>query len=475
MSAPVDPAPQAVTQSYADVVTGADNEAARLGGTIRWRSRCGQAETDMGNAARFALDHQHTLRYVPGLDWHHWDGTRWARDRDGAAIRLAQETVRAIRDEARDLEEEAAERRFKHAIASEKLPRLEAMVKLARSDTRLVALTDEFDTDPWALNLPNGTLDLRTGELRPHDRDQLLTKLAPVDYDPDAQAPRWQQFLQTAVGTDPEVIDYLQRAAGYSLTGDTREQCLFIPEGPGANGKSTFVETLTTLLGDYSAHADASTFMVGRARAARSDVARLRGARLVAASEVEDDAQFAEVLVKQMTGGDKLVAAHLYHDEFEFRPQFKVWITANQPPQIRGTDHAIWRRMRVLPFHTKIATPDKALPQKLRAELPGILAWAVEGCRRWLADGLQPPAAIRAATQDYRAQQDTLNAFIDERCRLAPDAQCSPAAFRDAYTAWCTANRVSPRSDLTGALTDRLGPQQRSKHGRWWPGIEVQR
>jgi putative DNA primase/helicase len=432
--------------------------------------------TDYGNAERLVRRHGRDLRYARGLGYLVWDGSRFRRDEDGAAMRLAKETTRAMRAKAARLpSEEAREKFWKHANASEARVRLEAMLKLAETEAPLVTDVDALDADPFALNVENGTLDLKTGELREHRRTDLNTRLANVSFDPGASSAEWQRVLDLIL-PDADVQRFVQRAVGYSLTGDAREQCLFLAVGRGANGKSTFVEVVGALLGDYASAADSSTFMTSRglsAAAARGDLARLRGQRFVRASEVEADARFAEVMVKQMTGGDLIVARHLYKDLFEFRPRFKLWLTANALPRIHGTDHAIWRRIRLVPFEVKIGQPDKQLPDRLRQQLPAILNWALEGCLAWQADGLKPPEAVRVATQNYRHEQDTVGMFVRDRCRMSRSGRVTPTAMRAAYESYCRTEGlhvVSPHEFKSGL--ERLGMEQnRTSHGRFWAGV----
>lgn len=436
--------------------------------------------TDLGNAERFAADHADELIYVPGPGWHGWDSRRWKADADGAAQRAAKNTARGIRDEANVLEDkDLAKKVFGWAIMSQARPRLEAAVKLAETELSLISSADDLDADPDLLNVANGTVDLRTGERRAHDRADLLTKISPVEHDPDATCPRWHKFLEQIMAGDPEMIRFLQVAVGYTLTGHTIEQCLFMPIGNGANGKTTFEEIIGALAGDYATKTDASTFMArgAAAGAPRSDVARLRGARYVHAAEIEQGAQFAEVFIKQATGGDTLVARPLFKGEFEFRPQFTVWIAANHEPNIRGTDHAIWRRIRKVPFDVKITKPDKRLPERLRAELPGILNWALEGAAAWHRDGLPLPTAVRDATQDYRATQDTVGQFIDSCCQLAPAATISPTHLYSSYADYCTDEGAEPlpRPQFKKALEARgLDQQKRAKGIRRWAGIGIE-
>jgi putative DNA primase/helicase len=269
-------------------------------------------------------------------------------------------------------------------------------------------IPEHLDQDPWLFNVENGTIDLKTGELRPHERGALITKLAPVQYDREAECPTWWKFLMRIFNGNLALIEFLQKAVGYALTGSTREQCLFFLHGLGANGKSTLLEIIHTLLGDYAHRTSSETFLIKKSGGIPNDVAALRGARLVGAVEVESGRRLAEVLIKEMTGGDRISARFLHAEWFDFKPEFKIFLAANHKPVIRGTDHAIWRRIHLIPFNVQIPKPeqDRDLPEKLKAELPGILNWALEGCQMWQLYGLEPPAEVQAATQDYREEMD---------------------------------------------------------------------
>jgi putative DNA primase/helicase len=293
-------------------------------------------------------------------------------------------------------------------------------------------------------DVQNGTLDLRTGQMRQHDRADLLTKEAPVIYDPSATCPTWEAFLTRVMGGDAELIGFLQRAIGYSLTGDTREQVIFLLYGTGANGKSTFLETIRTLLGDdYARQVRTETLTdSNRGTGPTEDLARLKGARFVSARETEEGKRLAEALIKELSGGDTLTARFLYSESFEYRPAFKLFLGANHKPVIRGTDYAIWRRIRLVPFAVTIPPEeqDQNLGAKLAAELPGILTWAVRGCLSWQKNGLGTPAAVTAATAAYRMESDVLSAFLAECCVTNPKGEVQAGPLYTAYKSWCEDN-----------------------------------
>ena len=385
-------------------------------------------------------------------------------------MRLAKQTVRGVLDEAkamyeaaavesddakREKAQKAAGARLRHAQRSQGQPRLEALLACASTEVELVVHADALDTDPWLLNTPAGTVDLRTGELREHRPDDLITKITAAGLDAAMDTPQWLEYLRTSLGNSDLIAAY-QRRVGYTLTGDTREQCMFIAAGDGENGKTTGMETIAVMLGDYATAADAATFTTAASdRAARSDLARLRGARLVTADEIDAGAQLAESLVKRLTGGDRITARYLYRDEFEFRPVMKLWLTVNHLPRVQGDDHAIWRRLQVIPFDKRIQRPDKHLSRKLRAELPGILAWAIQGCLDWQRHGLGSCGAIEHAGAAYRQREDRLALFLDDCCEIDTDARVESGALRDAYHAWEQARGSAPMADFLDRLDKR--------------------
>jgi putative DNA primase/helicase len=404
----------------------------------------GRKLTDLGNAERLASRHGKDLRYVTAWkSWLVWDGRRWQRDDLLEVERRAKDTVRSILTEEYPVAPNE-DKAFigKHALASEASGRVRAMIECAKAEGAIPVRYQAFDAHPFLYTCRTGTLDLSTGRLRSHRRDDLITKLADVDWDGEATCPLWLQFLSRVFGDDAALIAYIQRAVGYSLTGDTREQCLHLLYGSGSNGKSTFLEVLQALMGDYGLQADFATFVEKKGDGPRNDVARLAGARMVRSSEIGEGKRLNESLVKSLTGQDTIAARYLYSEAFEFRPTFKLWLAANHKPVIRGTDHAIWRRVRLIPFTVTIseAEKDETLKDRLLTELPGIFRWAVDGCLQWLESGLQPPDVVMAATQAYKSESDILGAFLDECCELGQGLEVSAGELYAAYKRWAKDN-----------------------------------
>jgi len=432
--------------------------------------------TDLGNAERFVAQHGENIRYCYLWGkWLGWTGTRWGRDDAGLVHRLAKKTVRSMYREASDAEDEERRKAIaKHASRSEGADKIKAMLELARSEVPVAP--DELDSDPWLLNASNGTVDLRTGAMREHRREDLITKLAPVEYEPNATAPTWEAFLERVLPSE-ELRTFVQRAAGYSATGDTSEQVMLINHGAGNNGKSTFQEALAAALGDYSMRAPTEMLMAKRAGGVPNDVARLKGARFVAASETEEGRRLAESLVKDLTGQDTISARFMRAEWFDFRPTHKLWLSTNHKPEIRGTDNAIWRRLRLVPWTVAIppAERDRKLAEKLRNELPGILGWVTRGCIDWRREGLQAPAEVRKATAGYRSEMDVLGDFLADRCFRGERLQVGKDELYKAYQMWSEAagERMETKRKFGMLLKERGIEDGRNSERtkRIWKGI----
>lgn len=448
--------------------------------------------TDMGNADRFADRFGDVVRYCPPWSkWLVWDGRRWAVDELVRVEQYADATVRGIIDSARRLPEGTDGRvdLLKHGVASQKASRIRAVLELGRARDGIPVKPDQLDVAHRRLNVLNGTLDLNTFagsgfELLAHNKADLCTKLAPVEYDPDARCERWRKFLVEVFDGDGDLIEYVQRAVGYSLTGDTSAQVFFLLWGSGENGKTKFLETLRALLGDhniggYAQQAPPETFIERRGQQGiPNDVARLKGARFVTAVETAENRRLDEALVKRITGGDHITARFLRAEFFEFEPHFKVWLATNHRPTIKGTDHAIWRRIRLLPFNVSFAeTKDPDLGDKLKAELPGILNWALSGWREFLLGSQleDPPAAVVAATAEYRQEEDVFGRFLDEKCTLDQTQRVKSSDLYDAYVAWChgSGERAETKNKIGRELTAR-GLDSISSNGvSWRLGVDL--
>ncbi len=433
--------------------------------------------TDLGNARRLVSQQGSDLRYCHvSKRWLVWDGSVWAPDTTGEVMRRAKAAVGTIYAEAAQASDADIRKAIAaHARKSENERQLKAMIALAASEPDVPVCPDDLDQDPLILNVENGTIDLRTGELRPHRRADLLTKIISVNYDPSARSELWERFLERII-PDASVRDFLQRAVGYSLTGLTVEQVLFLLWGTGANGKTTFIETEIGLLGGYSLKTPADTLLARRDTGIPNDVAALRGARLVAAVEMEDGRRLAEVRVKEITGGDTISARFMRGEWFTFRPACKVWLASNHRPVVRGTDHAIWRRLRLIPFTETITDSerDPHLIEKLKGELTGVLTWAVEGCLAWQREGLKAPDSVLIATQEYRQEQDLLGEFFRDRCVLAEGAWTSAADLYRAYCDWDEGGRaVMSKRQLGLRLRERGFDDVRKGKSRTraWLGI----
>ena len=440
--------------------------------------------TDLGNAERLADAVADRLRYCPQADkWLAWDGGRWRFDEDGVAMRAMKRVVRSIYDEVRDETDDDKRRSLaKWAVASESSKGLRAAVDLAKSESPLLVDMNELDADPWLLGVRNGTLDLRTGALREALSEDFITKQALVVFDPGAKCPEWERFLDRIFARDRELIGYVRRALGYTLTGDTMAKALFFMYGPGGdNGKSTLIELLQSLLGDYAVKTRAETFMRSKDSDKNSpDPFRmaLRGARLVVAAELSDRQAFDETFLKDATGGvDRIATRGLYANAITtFRPEFKLWLYGNHKPRLREDDDAAWRRLHLIPFEVRIplAEQDKSLGRKLAAESAGILNWLLVGLAEYRERGLAPPDKVLAAGSKYRNEMDSIGQFIDECCVRAREV--SGAALYRRYVEHARDNGERfplANKRFTQKLVER-GIAHRMRDGsRVWVGLAL--
>ncbi|HET7540688.1 MAG TPA: phage/plasmid primase, P4 family [Polyangiaceae bacterium] len=423
------------------------------------------------------------IRFCPPRKrWLVWDGKRWAWDEIGEINRRAKETVRAMYEEA--AAERDSDRRkaiAQHAHASEQAKKVNAMISLAQSEEGVPVLPSALDSDPWKLNVLNGTLDLRTGKLGPHARADLITRLAPVKYSSDAKCELWDRFLNEATGGDAELARYLQRAVGYALQGTATERAFFFLMGPPGTAKSTFIDAVSAAIGDYHQSASFETWLkqtnVG---GNRGDLVRLASARLVTSVEVRKDAKFDEAIIKAVTGGDEITAAAKFEAEITFRPSFALWLAANDAPAIRDDDEGAWARVRRIPFEhiIPIEKQDRALKQKLAAPevRAAVLAWAVQGCLDWQTHGLGTAKAIEASTEAYRKDMDRIAGFFDDCCEFGEYYRVPRNVLRISYEQWCKENGI--RTPLAGKvfaarLRERGCKDAKSNGKKLWSGVRL--
>lgn len=435
-------------------------------------------DTDVANARRLAARHGDNLRFTPERGWFVYDGRRWAPDDKGLRVQaFATETAVSIFDEIRFAQDRDG--RMRHAKHSQSMTSITAMISLARSEPGIPARLTDFDKDGWLLNVANGTLDLRTGIIRPHERRDLISNIVDITFDPAAECELWDAFLWRVLDHDEELYAYLRRFVGYLLVGDNSEQSLHFLFGLGANGKSVFCEMLMALLGEYAMAASPDMIMLRRHGGIPNDIARLRGVRVALMNETSQGARFDEAKLKDLTGGDTLTARFLHQEFFDFKPTHRIVIRGNHKPAINGTDEGIWRRLRLVPFSVQIPPDeqDRDLLRKLHAELPGILNWALQGCREWQTDGLKPPAIVTAAVKAYREESDTLGRFISECCETRPNAQVKSGALFKRYQEFCeqAGERWLASKDFPNEM-ERRGFTYRRGHGgvRLFHGIELQ-
>ena len=440
--------------------------------------------TETGNAERLVALHGDRLRYCAALGgWFYWDGRRWKRDDLGRVEQLAKATVLAIYGEFSHVNDDERDELLEHARKSERANAIFAMIRLAQSDPKVATAADAFDRDPWLLNCTNGTLNLQTLELRPHDPADLLTKITGAPFDPEASSKLWNRAVQQWMGNDEDLVDFLRRALGYSIAGVTSEEKLFVVHGKGGGGKSTCIEAVRAVLGDYARTSDFAAFVKQKhgGGGPRNDIARLQGARFVSSIEVEDGAELAEALVKSITGGATITARFLYREGVEFRPQLTLWLVVNSAPRVDDRDSGMWRRLVRVPFDNVL--PKEKRDPALKSALcdvaisgAAILSWLVRGCVEWQQDGLRIPASIEQATEDYHRDQDPLEKFFEDEILFDPNATMTRDEARRRYEAWAKAegarHPLSPRT-FNDRLRDRGLVEEKSRGVRGWKGARL--
>lgn len=449
--------------------------------------------TDLGNSERL-LDQYHTLIKFchPFKSWFVWTPSegRWKQDVDGYCYRIAKDVVRRIPIEAqRAPTPERLRQGFAWALSCENRAHLTGMVELAQSDRRIIVQPEELDSNDFLFNLKNGTFNLKTLVMQDHVKSDNISKLAPYDYSPYAKCPMFIKYLDRIFRNRGEqkqdTLSFLQRAVGYSLTGSTQEQCLFLLYGSGANGKSVFLDVLNALLGEYGTVTQSKTFTTNHGEI-NNDIAALSGRRMVCASENSSDTNLDESLIKQLTGGEDICARFLHQEFFTFRPRFKIWWGFNHPPAITDMTNSIWRRIKIVPFEEVLPESewDRKLAQKLiDNELPGIFNWAIEGLRSYYEIGLNPPQVVKTATSNYKMEQDVLHDFVFDMCELPKENEpfgkkfdVKASELYNAYKVWNSYNgdeKTMSSTKFGRLLRDKGFAKERDMYGIRYSGIRI--
>ncbi len=432
-------------------------------------------DTDVANAKRLAAQHGCNMRFTAERGWLTYDGRRWLADEKGVRVQgFAKATALSLYAEIQgSFHQKAA---FTHARRSQSRAAIDNMVKLVRDEAGIPVGLNDFDVDPNLLNVANGTIHLETGQLHAHRREDLITNIVDIPFDPTAECELWDAFLWRIIDRNDELYAYLRRLTGYLLVGDTSEQSLHFLYGSGANGKSVFCDILMKLLGDYAIVVSPNIIMTKQHEGIPNDIARLRGVRAALMNETSQGSKFNESKLKDLTGGDALTARFLNQEFFDFFPTHKLIIRGNYKPAIQGTDDGIWRRLHLIPFsvHIPPAERDLNLSKKLIQELPGILQWALRGHREWREVGLRPPTIVMDAVREYRAESDTLGQFIDEHCVLRSLAQVKSSFFFEHYQIFCqkSGERSMSHKELPNEMRKRGFNPKRTKAYSVFEGIE---
>ncbi|WP_243366459.1 DNA primase family protein [Fundidesulfovibrio soli] len=440
--------------------------------------------TDLGNADLFAEMFKDEVHYVPELDrWIVWTKGKWSASKGelmGRVRRLLEER-RAESNYPGNLVtiygEDVGKKDAKKWLAkSQSKSRIDAMLELAKVDPKISVSQDELDNNPYLLGVQNGTLDLVTGIRRPSTPEDLITQYVRVKYDPEATCPGWEKFIDQVTCGQKDLANYIQENLGYALSGSVQEQQMIVFTGKGKNGKSTLVDVILEVMGDYGKTTPAHTLMKSESRAIRNDIARLRGARFVSAVEINTGKHLDEALVKRLTGGDKMTARFIGREYFEFVPQAKFFLAVNTLPEVSGADDGIYRRIRIIPFDLSVSEDEvnKGLAEELKQEKAGILAWAVRGFKHWHANGkLTEPACVRDASRDFRSVMDTIGSFIEDECERDKSKRVPKGLLFSEYQKWASRACIEPVSmKKFGILIRQQGFKEQKSDGiRFWQGI----
>ncbi|ACA15692.1 phage/plasmid primase, P4 family [Methylobacterium sp. 4-46] len=427
--------------------------------------------TEDGVALEFAKQFEGFLRYnVDSKTWLHWTGTIWETDKVKRAFQYARELARRVAQEA------PGHLRVTHS----KVAFAANVETFAKTDPRLVTVYEDWDLDPYLLGTPGGTIDLRTGELRPALQSDMITRTTAVAPADTAECPQFLQFLDETFGGDTETVRFLQQWCGYCLTGDTTEQRFVFGEGKGGNGKGVLIGTALGILKDYATVVAMEALTAAKHDRHPTEIAALRGKRLVTASETEGGREWAEARIKALTGGDRIKARFMRQDEFEFLPQFKLFVMGNNRPSLRNVDQAMRRRLIVVPFNNDVPKEkrDPDLPKKLEAEWPGILRWMIDGCLDWQANRLISPKAVEDNTEEYFSGQDLLGQFLAEKCDLDPGNDRLTVGSTELYNAWksyalVNGEEAEAQKVFSPKIAGRGFPQIRGATGRGFSGIRL--
>ena len=450
--------------------------------------------SDVGNAERLMAIYGKNIRYSPIRNkWFVWSGKHWEVDNNGKIENLSRKVIRKLQAEGeaislKNLEQEDEKRKTKlkaqianFVLRSEGDGRLKAMINQAKTFNSFII--KETDKDVYLLNVKNGTLDLHTGLMKKHERKDYLTKLIDIEYNPKTQSPNWIEFINKIFMEDKELINYIQKSIGYSLTGDSRLQCFYILHGKGSNGKGTFMQAIERLMGPYYSTLMPESLMerTGNNEGAREDLAKLESTRFVCVNECDENKYFDENLLKRMASGanEKFTVRRMYEKYFDLSPEFKMWMTTNGLPRIKGTDKGIWRRIRKIPFEYDFDLDknknENFFDEKILPEINGILNWALEGCLRWQQEGMELPDAVKVEVEKYKSDMDPITRFAEDCCVISETCRVRIPEIYDAYTDWCHENKEYVLSSIkfSKRLADKGYKQLKIMSNRYWSGIGI--